>query len=90
MFSGSSLSGKERPVMISVFSGLIVYVTSSYITLKNIQFNQFPQLKLGATLSLWLFGVCVLTKMKVNPESWCNNLSIKHLRMMKVPKDNFT
>ena len=35
--------------------------------------------------------VCVfLTKMKVNPENWCNWFSIKQLRVKKIPKDNFT
>ena len=28
------------------------------LTPHNFQFNQFPQLKLLTTLSLWLFGVC--------------------------------
>ena len=37
--------------------------------------------------ALW----CVfLTKIKVDPESWCKKLSIKQLRVKKIPKDNFT
>ena len=54
----------------------------TYITLQNFQFNPFQQLKVGATLTLQLFSVCVLTTTKkLDPESWCKMLSIKQLRM---------
>ena len=36
------------------------------------------------------FWCVFLTKIKVNPESWCNQLSIKQLRMKKIPKNKFT
>ena len=36
------------------------------ITLQNSQFNPFPQLKLGATLSLWLFGMYFLQQLRCN------------------------
>ena len=32
----------------------------------------------------------LLTKIKVDPKSWCNKLSIKALRVKKIPKDSFT
>ena len=36
-----------------------------------------PNAKFAAFLGVFL------TKMKVDPDSWCNNLSIKHLRVKK-------
>ena len=35
------------------------------------------------------FWCVFLTKIKVDPESWCNKLSIKQLRKKKIPKDDF-
>ena len=43
-----------------------------YITHQNFQFNPFQQLKLGTTVSLQLFVCVILTKLKADPESWCN------------------
>ena len=58
------------------------------ITVHNIGLNPLPQVKLGKTLNLPIFGV-FLKKIKVDPESWCNKLSIKQLRKKKIPKDDF-
>ena len=39
--------------------------------------------------TFWCLLLTTTTK-KLDPESWCNRLSIKQLRMKKIPKDNFT
>ena len=36
------------------------------------------------------FWCVFLTKIKVDPESWCKKLSIKQLRKKKILKDDFT
>ena len=60
-----------------------------YIALQGIRQESLPQVKLGKTLNLQLFGV-FLTKIKVDPESWSKILSIKQLRTKNIPKDSLT
>ena len=75
---------KLQYAKMDIKSGTTLYTFQEY------QLNPFPQVKLGATLSLRLFGEGFLIKMMVDPESWCNKLSIKQLRMKKTPRDKFT
>ena len=49
-----------------------------------------PVAKIRRNAKFAAFWCVFLTKIKVDPESWCNKLSIKQLRMKKIPKDNFT
>ena len=46
--------------------------------------------KIRGNVKFVAFWCVFLTKIKVDPESWCNKLSIKQLRMKKIPKDKFT
>ena len=49
-----------------------------------------PTGKIWQNVKFAAFLCVFLTKKKVDPESWCNKLSIKQLRKKKLPKDNFT
>ena len=46
--------------------------------------------KIRGNVRFAAFWCVFLTKMKVDPESWCNKLSIKQLRMKIILKNNFT
>ena len=46
--------------------------------------------KIRQNVKFAAFWCVFLTKVKVDPESWCNKLPVKQLRKKKIPKDNFT
>ena len=46
----------------------------------------FPDVKLGETFNLRRFVVCFWQKTKVDPESWCNRLSIIQFRKKTFPR----
>ena len=61
-----------------------------YYTLR-LSIEPIPAGKIRGNVKFAAFWcVFVLTKKKLDQESWCNKLSIKQLRIKKIPKDIFT
>ena len=59
-----------------------------YIALQGTRQESLPQVKLGDSLNLRLFGVCFWQKNKGRSWKLVKNPSIKQLRKKKIPKDN--
>ena len=66
-----------------------LYSMKVYCTPRNHQ-GTIPAAKIRHNTKFVAFGGFFLTKIKVDPDSWCNYLFIKLLRIKKIPKDNFT
>ena len=60
-----------------------------YFTPRNHQ-GTIPAGEIRQNNKFAAFWCVFLTKIKVDPESWWNKLSIKQLRKKKIPKDHFT
>ena len=56
----------------------------------RLSIKPIPAGKIRGNVKFAAFWCVFLTKMKVDPESWCNKLSIKHLRVKNIFKNNFT
>ena len=67
---------------------MVHHIVINYTSRLSIE--TIPAGKIRGNVKFADFWCVFLTKMKVDPESWCNKLSIKQLRMKKIPKNNFT